>query len=107
MSIEKSTRLEEKHDLGIEHTEFATPALADTGHHALPQQAAEDEHNMTVREAIRRYPKAIMWSVLVSSAIVMEGYDVILVESFMVQPAFSRKYGEYVASSDSYQVSAS
>lgn len=37
---------------------------------ALAQQAASDEHDLGVREAIRRYPRAIMWSVLVSTAII-------------------------------------
>lgn len=108
---EKMTPLEEKPS--IEHTEYAQAAPVDAGANAhdldlaLAQQANADEHSLTVREAIRRYPTAIMWSVLVSSAIVMEGYDIVLVGSFMAQPAFSRKYGEYVAASDSYQVSAS
>lgn len=29
---------------------------------------------MTLREGIRKYPKAIAWSVLLSLAVVMEGY---------------------------------
>ncbi|KFY29505.1 hypothetical protein V493_02324 [Pseudogymnoascus sp. VKM F-4281 (FW-2241)] len=73
----------------------------------LARQAAKDEHNLTVMEAIRRYPKAIMWSVLVSTSIIMEGYDVVLINSFFAQEAFSKKYGQYQASSNSYQISAS
>ena len=37
----------------------------------------------------------------------MEGYDIVLISSFFAQPAFSRKYGEYDAGSDQYQISAS
>ena len=35
-----------------------------------------DEHSLTVREAIRKYPGAVFWSVAVSGSIIMEGYDV-------------------------------
>ena len=30
---------------------------------------------MSLRTAFRIYPKAIMWSVIISSSIIMEGYD--------------------------------
>ena len=32
------------------------------------QQHQDAEHTMTLREAVRRYPKAIMWSVILSCA---------------------------------------
>ena len=44
--------------------------------------AAEREKSMTLREGIRLYPKAIAWSVLISTCIVMEGYDISLVTNF-------------------------
>jgi SP family general alpha glucoside:H+ symporter-like MFS transporter len=36
--------------------------------------ATNREHAMTLREALRKYPKAIGWSVLLSLAVAMEGY---------------------------------
>jgi SP family general alpha glucoside:H+ symporter-like MFS transporter len=36
--------------------------------------ATDREHAMTLREALRKYPKAIGWSVLLSLAVAMEGY---------------------------------
>lgn len=36
--------------------------------------ATEKEHNMTLLQGVRLYPKAIAWSVLISTCIVMEGY---------------------------------
>lgn len=74
---------------------------------SLAKQAAEDEHNLTVMDALRRHPQAVMWSVLVSSSIIMEGYDIVLIFSFFAQSAFAKKYGDYIPSSDSYQISAS
>jgi SP family general alpha glucoside:H+ symporter-like MFS transporter len=72
----------------------------------LAKQAAEDEHNLTVLGAIRKYPKAVLWSALLSTSIIMEGYDIVLMSSFYAQPSFSKHYGEYVAATDSYQISA-
>jgi hypothetical protein len=38
------------------------------------RQAADAEQNMTLIKAIKTYPKAIGWSVLLSSTLIMEGY---------------------------------
>ena len=40
------------------------------------KKATEKEHSMTLLQGIKLYPKAIAWSVLISTCIVMEGYDV-------------------------------
>lgn len=39
------------------------------------QAATSKEKAMTLREGLRLYPKAIGWSMLISSCIIMEGYD--------------------------------
>lgn len=44
--------------------------------------AAEKERNMTLLQGLRLYPKAVAWSVLISTCIVMEGYDITLVNNF-------------------------
>jgi SP family general alpha glucoside:H+ symporter-like MFS transporter len=36
--------------------------------------ATRNEHEMSLLEGIKLYPKAIGWSVLLSTAIIMEGY---------------------------------
>jgi SP family general alpha glucoside:H+ symporter-like MFS transporter len=41
--------------------------------------ATSKEHNLSVRQGIKAYKKAIGWSILLSSAVIMEGYDTILV----------------------------
>ena len=55
-------------------------------HHVSEKEINEDarvattkEHDLTLRQGLRAYRKAIMWSVLLSSAVIMEGYDTILV----------------------------
>lgn len=48
--------------------------------------AADKERSMSLWEGIRLYPKAIAWSVLISTCIVMEGYDISLVTNFCEYP---------------------
>lgn len=44
--------------------------------------ATAKEQSMTLLEGIRLYPKAIGWSILISTCIVMEGYDISLINNF-------------------------
>ncbi|KAJ9499733.1 hypothetical protein LTR99_000361 [Exophiala xenobiotica] len=55
--------------------------------------ATKAEHAMTFLRGCRLYPKAMMWSVLLSMTIVMEGYDKTLINSFYAFPVFRRSYG--------------
>jgi SP family general alpha glucoside:H+ symporter-like MFS transporter len=41
--------------------------------------ATTKEHQLSLRQGLRAYRKAIIWSILLSSAVIMEGYDTILV----------------------------
>lgn len=50
------------------------------------RNAAEKERNMTLMEGIRLYPKAIAWSIAISTCIAMEGYDVCLINNFCQLP---------------------
>lgn len=69
------------------------------------KSAADAEHKMTLLQGIRTYPKAIAWSVLISTCIAMEGYDISLVNNFYAFPQFTKKYGELMPDG-SYQVPA-
>lgn len=51
-------------------------------HHADASAATAREHELTFRDALRLYPKAIGFSLLFSTAIIMEGYDLALIGSF-------------------------
>ncbi|KAK9476108.1 general substrate transporter [Lipomyces japonicus] len=59
------------------------------------KRASDQEHAMPFLQAIKTYRKAAMWSMIVSTCIIMEGYDIVLVGSLYAQPAFQEKYGEY------------
>ncbi|CAI5758739.1 unnamed protein product [Candida verbasci] len=69
---------------------------------------AEDKRDkhMTLLEGIRTFPKAIGWSVVLSTALVMEGYDLNLITSFFAFPGFTQKFGQYYPELDEYQIPA-
>ncbi|KAJ5242825.1 uncharacterized protein N7469_001152 [Penicillium citrinum] len=67
--------------------------------------ATEKERQMGMWKGIKIYPKAVAWSILISTCIAMEGYDISLVNNFYAFPQFNRKYGE-LQSNGSYQVPA-
>jgi len=65
------------------------------------------EHQLTIRAALPLYVKAILWSVLLSLTIAMEGYDLGIINGFYALPQFQSEYGKPVAgsvSSEPYQV---
>ncbi|KIA75773.1 hypothetical protein HK57_00387 [Aspergillus ustus] len=51
------------------------------------------QQKMSLLTGIQLYPKAIAWSIVISSTIIMEGYDTTLLVSFFTFPVFKRKYG--------------
>lgn len=57
------------------------------------QAATEKERNMTLLQGIKLYPKAIAWSVLISTLIVMEGFDIALINNLYGFQAFNQKFG--------------
>ncbi|KAL5342050.1 general substrate transporter [Aspergillus crustosus] len=94
---------------GIEHVEghFAPQAHSHTEIVASSeaQAALDKEHSMTVLTAFKIYRKAVLWSILMSCAIIMEGYDVVLIGSFFAYPQFNQKYG-HIMSDDNYGLEA-
>lgn len=82
---------------------IAVPDIQQVTHDA--NKATQSEQNMTLRQGLRLYPKAVAWSVLLSAAIIMEGFDKVLIANLMAVPAFKRKFGEPIADG-SYEVTA-
>lgn len=73
---------------------------------AEARQAASSETQMTLWQAIKTYPKAIGWSVLLSSTLIMEGYDLALLGNLYASPVFNEKYGDWSEGDQKYAVSA-
>lgn len=72
---------------------------------ANAKTANTKEHEMTFKQAIKLYRKAIVWSALLSTALVMEGYDGKILGSLYAQPAFQKAYGN-IQKNGAYQISA-
>jgi SP family general alpha glucoside:H+ symporter-like MFS transporter len=71
------------------------------------KEATGVEKNMSLMQALRTYPKAVVFSMVLSTAIIMEGYDVVLLAQLYASPAFAKRYG--VATGDPktpYQIPA-
>ena len=65
-----------EHDVG---TKFQLNTIKDAA------KADEVEHTQTFREAFAVHRKAIFWSMALSGALIMEGYDVVVIGSFYGQ----------------------
>lgn len=83
-----------------------TSLAADINLVQAAQDANAQEHNLTFREAVKLYPKSVMWSVAFSTMIIMEGYDTKLMGTLYAQPTFQRAYG-VSSDGESYQIPAS
>ncbi|KAH7123103.1 general substrate transporter [Dactylonectria macrodidyma] len=70
------------------------------------REATDLEHSLTIRDSIRLYPKAIGFSLLFSTAIIMEGYDLSLLGSFYGYDAFKQKFGNEADSDGNPIISA-
>ncbi|CEL06488.1 Putative Maltose permease [Aspergillus calidoustus] len=87
MEIEKSAAVHDE----------ATPHASGLVASAEAQAALDKEHSMTALQALKTYRKAVAWSILMSCAIIMEGYDVVLIGSFFAYPEFNKKYGQLMS----------
>lgn len=86
---------------GKDEEHFATSATVLKG----AQKATDEEHAMSLIQGIRRYPKAVFWSIWFSSALIMEGFDHSFATGFIAFPAFQKRYG-VLTKTDGYQIPA-
>lgn len=98
--------MEEKKGFKVPPSE---PAMADRklleDYSSLAEEATRREHELSLGEAFKLYPKAIGWSLLISTAIIMEAFQLILVEQFLSYPAFRETFGQRLPDG-TYQLSA-
>lgn len=71
------------------------------------KNAASAEQSMSLMQAVKLYPRAIGWSMLLSSTLIMEGYDLALLGNLYASPAFNQKYGVFNAAKNKFEVPAS
>ncbi|KAL2133060.1 hypothetical protein VTI74DRAFT_2964 [Chaetomium olivicolor] len=56
--------------------------------------ATDAEHSMGLLKSLKLYRKACMWSIFLSTCIVMEGFDNAFLASLFAYPPFQRHFGE-------------
>lgn len=61
------------------------------------KQSESADKQMGLLEGIRTYKSAAFWSIILSTALVMEGYDTNLLGSMYAMPAFQKRYGHLVS----------
>ncbi|MCQ5086546.1 sugar porter family MFS transporter, partial [Cutibacterium acnes] len=71
------------------------------------KEADESERGMPLMTALKTYPKAAAWSLLVSTTLIQEGYDTAILGSFYALPVFQKKYGSLNSNTGDYEISAS
>ncbi|KAF5004852.1 hypothetical protein FDECE_8668 [Fusarium decemcellulare] len=76
---------------------------------ALAHEAAaaiEAEHNLGLFKSLRLYRKACFWSIFLSTCVVMEGFDLVLLNNLYAYPPFQRNFGQ-LQPDGTYQLTAS
>ena len=71
------------------------------------QHSADDEKSIMFLQSLKLYPNAVGCSVVLSSALIMEGYDLALLGSLYGSPMFNRKYGVLNAKTGKWAVQPS
>lgn len=77
--------------LSVGESDGENAPIADVFQNA--KAATDKERKMTLLQGIRLYPKALAWSILISTCIVMEGYDISLISNFYAFRQFNQKFG--------------
>jgi SP family general alpha glucoside:H+ symporter-like MFS transporter len=84
--------------------------------------AEEAERNLSIRESLRLYPKAVLWSLGISLVIIMEGYDLgskslgrvgygkitklitVVLGNLIGVPKYREQYGYWTGEENGYQL---
>lgn len=66
----------------------------------------EADHQLSVRQALKRYKKAVFWAMILSTTLVMEGYDLVIINSFYGQTQFSTRFGIYDEAQGKFVITA-
>ncbi|EFY88106.1 hypothetical protein J3458_021291 [Metarhizium acridum] len=55
--------------------------------------AAETEQSMGLLKSLKLYRKACLWSIFLSTCTIMEGFDMVLLNTLFAYPPFQKKFG--------------
>lgn len=69
--------------------DLGDPLVVELIHRA--QESDAEDRKLTVRQALGKYKKAVFWAMILSTSLIMEGYDLTLVRS--LSPTLSPRRG--------------
>ncbi|GFZ49522.1 hypothetical protein JCM24511_07642 [Saitozyma sp. JCM 24511] len=92
--------------LAVDHSHLANKI--ENYEQVLQDAAAADrqEHKMGGWETFKAYRKAAFWSAILSTCLVMEGFDLVVIGSFYGQPAFQQRFGTYDPATGGWLITA-
>lgn len=70
------------------------------------QQADEADHALTIKQALKKYPRAVFWAMFLSTTLIMEGFDLMMLGSLYGQSVFKNRFGDVVSATGERQISA-
>ncbi|OKL57255.1 hypothetical protein UA08_07421 [Talaromyces atroroseus] len=91
-------------DRELKNFSLDDPNSVELIHHAQESDAADRQ--LTIRQALKKYPKAVFWALFLSTSLIMEGYDTVIITSFYGQTQFQDRFGTYSASTGTKTISA-
>lgn len=71
--------------------------LQDAGTQELIRYAEESaarDHQLGIFEALKKYKAAVFWAMILSTSLIMEGYDLVIINSFYGQQQFQQRFGD-------------
>ena len=68
-------------------------------------RATKDEQDRSLLENLKLYPAAVGWSLLLSTAVIMEGFDILLITNLLAVDKFKQDFGHQLADG-SYEISS-
>ncbi|KAH0286132.1 sugar transporter [Aureobasidium namibiae CBS 147.97] len=85
------------HNNGIDAPVASTNNLEFRALVTQAQTSADLDSKLTVMQALKKHKKAVFWAMILSTSLVMEGYDLVIINSFYGQPQFQQRFGEQVS----------
>ena len=64
-------------ELELKGLDLSKPEIIELIHHAQESDAAD--RLLTVRQALKKYKSAVFWAMFLSTSLIMEGYDLVIV----------------------------
>ncbi len=66
-------------DRELKEFDLDSPEVIELINNARDSDAAD--RKLTVREALKKYRKAVFWAMFLSTSLIMEGYDLVIVRA--------------------------